>query len=190
MAKFTVFFLAIFLSGVIAHGQIIVTQPAGFSNSIGGNYSLSSTSPSSFVADAGTNVYRDASGTIAGFYRYVFRQNNKWKIGAYYASTPAQSILAETEGVSTKVNPPCNAYWKDMVNGAVFQVLISGNSCTDELTPGSYFEALPQYVQLPTAVTTVINQLLAPKNGMMVYDLTAHCVKVYSNGQWKCLSFQ
>lgn len=190
MTKFTVSVLAIFLLGITAHSQIVVTQPAGFSNSIGGAFSLSSTSPSSFAADAGTNVYRDASGAIAGFYRYVFRQNSKWKIGAYYASTPAQSILAETVGSSTEINPPCSALWIDKVNGSIHQVLISGTTCTDELTPTSYFEGTPQYIQLPTLVTTQINQILTPKNGMMVYDLTTQAVKVFSNGSWRNLSFQ
>lgn len=178
-----------------AHSQITVTQPVGLSAGIQGTYQPApNMSPSSLSADNGTTIYRKVNylGT-AVIYQFIFRQNNRWKQGIYgTGDVPSNNefINLETLFLSTAINPPCNAYWNDMTNTSVYQVFISGTTCTDELSPTSYFEALPQFVQLPTAVTTIINQQPAPKNGMMVYDLTAHCVKVYSNGQWKCLSFQ
>jgi len=36
--------------------------------------------------------------------------------------------------------------------------------------------------------TTGLSAIIAPQEGMMVYDTTAKCLKIYSDGAWKCFS--
>jgi hypothetical protein len=176
----------------ISAPSIIISQPQGFSNTIAETYErVTNSTPYGYSPDAGTNVYRFYV-PIVGFYRFVIRHGGKWKIVGQSADTtpPSTQTITETVGNSIEINPPCDALWIDKVNGAIHQVFISGTTCTNELTPTSYFEGTPRYVQLPTLVTTQINQLVNPNNGMMVYDLTSNCVRVHVNGIWKCLSFQ
>ncbi|RQP14413.1 MAG: DUF11 domain-containing protein [Chryseobacterium sp.] len=38
------------------------------------------------------------------------------------------------------------------------------------------------------STTTDLSKIISPQEGMMVYDTTAKCLKIYSSGSWKCFN--
>lgn len=147
-----------------------------------------------FTHDVGTNkfVANVYSMNASNVYRFIFRQNGIWKIGDYGFGPDFPGGLSNINLVSTQtstsINPPCVGNWQT-ISGAVYQLEFTG-MCNNDPVSGQFSELQYNYIQLPRAVTVVINQIPNPQNGMMIYDLTSNCVRVYTNGIWKCLSFQ
>lgn len=147
-----------------------------------------------FTHDAGTNKFlvNVYSMNASNVYRFIFRQNGIWKIGDYGFGLDFPGGLSNINLVSTQNsssnNPPCVGNWQT-TSGAVFQFDFTG-MCANTATEGYFSEIQTNFIQLPRAVTLVINQISNPRNGMMVYDITSNCVRVFANGTWKCLSFQ
>ncbi len=142
-----------------------------------------------FTKDAGTNVYRlvFASGPPS-IVMYIFREGGFWKHGIVATGAEVSISYAMTQ-ISQSLNPPCNGWWRRLSDGQVCQQEMTG-TCDANFENSTYTELMPRYVQLAGLPTVAINQIPNPRNGMMVYDLTTHTVKVYSNGSWRSLSFQ
>lgn len=146
-----------------------------------------------FTADPGTNIYGYDFNANPGILRFrVFRSNNHWTIaGAYNTNQTVQFVSLD---FSNEIDPPCDGLWEKYTNnvagGSLCQIIFSGTTCMTSPDPNStHFEALPQRVQMPRLITPLINQLPNPTRGMMVYDLTENCLKVYDNDSWECVEF-
>ncbi len=176
--------------------QITINQPVGLSPGISGIYNPEpNTLPSSFTTDAGTQIYRKVNSVGGGVivYQFIFRHNNVWKQGVFSTGPDvppnnANINLATVETCNETI-PPCATLWKT-ANESQFLVSMSGSSCNNICVPPLASEITTDYLRLPTKVTETINQIPNPRNGMMIYDVTTHTVKVFSNGNWRSLNFQ
>jgi hypothetical protein len=142
-----------------------------------------------FTNDAGTNVYRlvFAAGPPS-IMMYIFRESGFWKHGIVATGAEVSISYAMTQ-ISQSINPPCNGWWRRLSDGQMCQQEMTG-TCDANFENSTYAELMPRYVQLAVMPTVAVEQIPNPRNGMMVYDAAINRVKVYSNGNWRTLSFQ
>ena len=135
------------------------------------------------TGDAGTNVYRYAFDPSKTIFFYIYRQNGIWK-----HTTGSGNVVHTTLQVSNSPDPPCNGWWKNASSGIACFQSISGTTCDNSYQDITSSEFMPQYVRMAAMPTTALTQISPARDGMMVYDLTSQCVRVYANGSWECLA--
>ncbi|MCU0340296.1 MAG: hypothetical protein MUE30_10445 [Spirosomaceae bacterium] len=65
--------------------------------------------------------------------------------------------------------------------------MVLSGQCQSE-TPATILN--PLYLSVPQLTANSISGIIAPQRGMLVFDLTNNCLKVYNGMTWKCLTEQ
>ena len=207
MKKILLFSLLLFAK--CAFGQLTVSGSGNiggftYDSPTGNAYNLTSLTTIGSVAgwmpDAGTHTYimfTSAGGICTGCITYyIFRMGGYW----YFAQSWTASLTGHVESLSfkslyqsTAIDPPCTALWTRLVSSGgplgILYITISGTSCEASLLIPSA-SILPNVISLPLQTTAQINAYPLPKVGMIVYDVTAGCMKIYNGVTWKCVSTQ
>jgi hypothetical protein len=150
-------------------------------------------SPNFLVPDAGTNVYTLYQGTLQGGIRlwvYLFRMNNFWYFANYAIAGQAagNGLFKKYKFYSTSIDPPCDGPWGSPNTTVIpfVDVHIAGTSC---FTPPLILSTTlnPTNLQIPALTAALIATIPNPQPGMMVWDLTNQCLKIYNGTAWVCI---
>jgi hypothetical protein len=181
------FLMSLLALGATAHAQIVTVS--GASNTILNNtYPLCNSGfpcTTAEAKDAGTDSYVvdvPASGFPLNKYQ-IYRNAGTWKFARVYlcSGCTSPSFQFFDTVVSNTTKPPCN--WG---NG----ITLTGDCVTPAPTSVKATTILPTVVSVPQLIATDIAAIASPQKGMLVYDLTNNCLKVYNGTLWKCLAEQ
>lgn len=149
--------------------------------------------------DTGTNHY-SINSYSAGISQTIIRESNQWK--HYVTVSGSGSFLTYTlhlPSTSNENDPPCAGIWERYnpqnpggSTGEYHYVTMTGNSCSTfnnppPTLPSQAFTMTPSNIQLARYFDTDIPTIPTPQAGMMIWDITNSCVKVYNGTTWNCL---
>jgi hypothetical protein len=146
------------------------------------------------TADAGTTIYQKNTNCNTGACGAILiRINGYWTIifGAADVFSPFTWLYKyRTLSTSTENHPPCNPTWLEWngtnTSGSPFSTMFSGNTCIQPL-PMISSNLLPNLIQLPNLSTSQINAIPNPQAGMITFDISEFCMKLYDGVVWKCI---
>lgn len=143
------------------------------------------------VKDSGTDSYFTADAVFSATGQYqIYRNSGHWKIGRVICngcSTPTTTIYYTLTNNSTK--PPCTGTWTKL-SGGTEALTLTGDCVTSGPSSVKATVVLPTALSLPQLTAADITAITSPQKGMLVYDLTNNCVKIYNGMDWKCLTDQ
>jgi hypothetical protein len=159
-----------------------VTVTGSTTASANTTYFIGTTSDSQvFNSDAGTNIYRDVpfflNVPVPFIQHRIYRTNGQWILDKVIIGANGPSITSLHSIAGSNNNPPC--VWSN-------NMVLSGQ-CQSE-TPATILN--PLYLSVPQLTANSISGIIAPQRGMLVFDLTNNCLKVYNGMTWKCLTEQ
>jgi hypothetical protein len=143
------------------------------------------------IKDAGTDAYfsADPVNSVNGQYQ-IYRNNGFWKIGRVVCngcSSPSISLYYQTFANTTK--PPCANNWMPVGGGGGLNIInLTGDCISPGPTSIKSTTVLPTVLSLPQLTATDISNIATPTKGMLVFDLTNNCLKLYNGTTWVCLS--
>jgi hypothetical protein len=192
-AFFVVFFL---LFSVNSFGQLIFR---------GDTYTQNLTTLSLVTnRDAGTNAYKCTIyiPSLGSIDLHMFRYDGYWYQTEYpYGlSLGAPRVKYRTSAQVLSTEPPCSATWflinqSWVINftthpalsvGSVPEsLMITGTGCTNQVNTS--VTILPNGIVVPVSTTSSINTIQNPAVGMIIYDLTVACLKIYNGSAWVCI---
>jgi hypothetical protein len=191
---FSSFFVAVFSASILAQTVTVSGVPApAAANAI---YTLNNSGSFQYttieVKDAGTDAYFTADAVFSATGQYqIYRNGGNWKIGRVICNgctTPSTNLYYQT--VSNTSKPPCTNNWMPVGGGALINITLTGDCVSSGPTSVKATTVLPTAVSLPQLTATDIAAIASPQKGMLVYDLTNNCVKIYNGTNWKCLTDQ
>lgn len=143
------------------------------------------------VKDAGTDAYFTADAVFSATGQYqIYRAGGNWKVGRVICngcSTPTTTIYYTLTNNSTK--PPCTGTWTKL-SGGTEALNLTGDCVASGPSSVKATAVLPAALSLPQLTAADITAINSPQKGMLVYDLTNNCVKLYNGTLWKCLTDQ
>lgn len=143
------------------------------------------------VKDSGTDSYFTADAVFSATGQYqIYRNSGNWKVGRVICngcSTPTTTIYYTLTNNSTK--PPCTGTWTKL-SGGTEALSLTGDCVASGPSSVKASVVLPMALSLPQLTATDISAIASPQKGMLVYDLTNNCVKLYNGTLWKCLTDQ
>ena len=135
-----------------------------------------------FNSDAGTTMY-----SIIPFTSYsqmppsyelyrIYRVGGVWTLDRVKVNASTGITITTLHTITNNSNnPPC-----DWGNG----VLLAG-TCGE--LPVQSTTITPNFITIPQLSATAISAIAAPQKGMLVFDTTNNCLKLYNGTAWKCL---
>jgi hypothetical protein len=182
--KYIAFFIISLLFSAPIQAQITVTG----ASTAGANttYNLGTAQTVQvFNSDAGTNLYSNIPFTSYSQMPPYYEMYRIYRVGGVW--TLDQAIVSASVGVrittlytisNNSNNPPC-----DWGNG----VLLAG-TCGE--LPVQSATIAPGFITIPQFSAAAISAIAAPQKGMLVFDTTNNCLKLYNGTAWKCLVTQ
>lgn len=136
-----------------------------------------------YNSDAGTNLYSNIPYNPPMPFSYtmyrMYRVGGVWTLDqAKVNASTGVTITALYTISSNSNNPPC-----DWGNG----ILLTG-TCGEQ--PVQSTTITPGFISIPQFSSAAISAIAAPQKGMLIYDTTHECLKLYNGTAWKCLVTQ
>ena len=135
-----------------------------------------------FNSDAGTSLYSNIPFTsysqMPPYYEMyrIYRVGGVWRLDQARVSASVGVTITTLHTLSSNLNnPPC-----DWGNG----VLLAG-TCGE--LPVQSTTISPGFITIPQFSSAAISALALPQKGMLVFDTTNNCLKLYNGTAWKCL---
>ncbi len=179
------FFLFLFAVATAQLNAQSVTVSGASNTDLNNTYPLCNTGFACTTAegkDAGTDSYV-IDVPLGGFpiNKYqIYRKDGIWKFARVYmcsgCTSPSFQFFNTTTSNTTK--PPC-----DWGGG----ITLTGDCVSPGPTSVKATTILPTVLTLPQLTAADIAAIASPQKGMLVYDLTNNCLKLY-NGGWVCLT--
>lgn len=152
------------------------------------------------VFDAGTNYYNQITSQFDLFINQIIkRESNVWKQRLYINSASGvdqrQEYHLTLPATSSANEPPCGGVWEKwndvtgVGTGAFHYVTINGgcSNVNNPPTPLAAGAMGPNGYQLPRYFDFEIPNIPNPQAGLMIWDITNVCVKVYNGTTWNCI---
>ena len=105
--------------------------------------------------------------------------------GTWVSSDPAKASITNAGLVTGKSSGVVNFTFTATATGC--SATTSNVTVINSLSPVQATEFSPNYILVPQLTFAQISAISSPKRGMIVYDLTNNCLRVFT-GEWKCIS--
>jgi hypothetical protein len=143
--------------------------------------------------DVGTDAYFSANpvNSVTGQYQ-IYRNNGFWIIGRIICNgctSPTINLYYQTSSNGTK--PPCSNNWIPVGGGGNFNIINLSGDCIPTAPPVTSVKSstiLPTVLSVPRLIASDVAAIVSPQKGMLVYDLTYNCLKLYNGTEWVCMA--
>lgn len=105
--------------------------------------------------------------------------------GTWVSSDPSKASVTNAGLVTGKAQGVVNFTFTSNTTGC--SATTSNVTVINALSPVQAAEFSPNYLLVPQLTFAQISAISSPKRGMIVYDLTNNCLRVFT-GEWKCIS--
>jgi hypothetical protein len=105
--------------------------------------------------------------------------------GTWVSSDPAKASITNAGLVTGKSSGVVNFTFTATATGCSATTI--NVTVINSLSPVQATEFSPNYILVPQLTFAQISAISSPKRGMIVYDLTNNCLRVFT-GEWKCIS--
>ncbi len=105
--------------------------------------------------------------------------------GTWVSSDPAKASITNAGLVTGKMQGVVNFTFTSTATGC--SATTNNVTVVNALSPVQATEFSPNYILVPQLTFAQISAIASPKRGMIVYDLTNNCLRVFT-GEWKCIS--
>jgi hypothetical protein len=162
------------VTGATTYTLVSVTYP---DNSVQtGGFSVSSATitvnPLPIVSTSASSVFVDSTITLS--------PNSG---GTWVSSDPTKAIVTNTGLVTGKEQGVVNFIFTATATGC--SATTSNITVVNALSSVQAAEFSPNYLLVPQLTFAQISAISSPKRGMIVYDLTNNCLRVYNGTMWK-----
>lgn len=169
------------ITGSTLYSQIVLTGST--TTSANTTYNIGTPNNTQvFNADAGTNIYSDNPWTLGSpipFTQHrIYRVNGVWKLDKVFVGANGPSITPISTSAGNNANPPCDWGSGITLTGTCYNSTVMATTLT------------PTYVAIPQLTATAISAIAIPQKGMLIFDATNNCLKIYDGTAWKCLVTQ
>jgi hypothetical protein len=179
MKKITLFTCLLCITSFMSYAQLTPSCPCAINAAV---FNLitpaTSTNPAYYMAQPGPKFH-------LGRQLDTSDGQNKWSI--VYESPGGFVAQYYKTSSNNSLQPPCNEMWEVVGSNPKTYISINftGNTCTS--LPLFYNTNLnPSFTQLPNLTSNMIAAIPNPQAGMMVWDISLNCLKVYTGTSWSC----
>lgn len=143
------------------------------------------------IKDAGTDAYFDVPTSGIPFDQYqIYRNNGQWKLAQVAmcmgCTSPQTYIYYKVTANTNK--PPCNTSWTVGNTANVENIALTGD-CVNLAPPSvNATTILPNVLTLPQLTAAEIAAITSPQKGMIVFDTSNNCLKLYNGTAWARMS--